>query len=106
MQTTFFPDNNISFEHIEFFRKNGYLHFKNFISKDQVNIFLAELKSVSDHIFTNNIKKVNGVPLKFGIDANGDKVIQRLAFATKYSDVLSEFLKDKRFESLFDLLGN
>lgn len=91
MQTSFLLDNNISFEHIEFFRKNGYLHFKKFISKSQVDTFLAELKSISDHILTNNIKKVNGVLLKFGIDGNGDKVIRRLAFATKHSDVSSAF---------------
>lgn len=106
MQSTFFLDNNLSFEHVEFFRKNGYIHFKNFISKDVVKNFIGELKTINDHIISNNINTINGVPLKFGTDANGEKIIQRLAFASKHSETFSDFLKDKRFQSLFDLLGN
>ena len=48
---------------------------------------------------------VNGVPIKYGNDVDGKPIVQRFAFANQHSPVLAEFLKDPRFNALFELVG-
>ncbi|MET0242586.1 MAG: phytanoyl-CoA dioxygenase family protein [Flavitalea sp.] len=87
-----------------FFQQNGYIHFRNFIDRTQLALILQEVNNIQQHLIENNIDKVNGIPLKFGQDTDGSLLIQRMAFASKYSNVLSNFLKDSRFGSILQLL--
>jgi ectoine hydroxylase-related dioxygenase (phytanoyl-CoA dioxygenase family) len=98
-------EESISNTHLSFFRQHGFIQFKNFIDKDTVRQFLKEINSVQEYLVTNDIKKVNGIPLKFGRDEYGQTIIQRFAFASHYSQVLKDFLKDKRLQTLIDLLA-
>jgi phytanoyl-CoA hydroxylase len=91
--------------HIEYFNKYGVIQFKNFISKETVHEFIREINQVQRSLISNDIKKVNGIPLKFGRDEYGDTIIQRLAFTSQYSNKLHEFLKDSRIHSLTRLLA-
>ena len=92
-------------EHINFFRKQGIIHFKNFISKETVSDFLREIKKIESYLLMNKIKKINGVPLKFGYDIDGKPLIQRLAFTSFYSSMLKDFLNDERLQSLTRFLA-
>ncbi len=92
-------------EQNNFFQKNGIIQFKQFIDKDTVSLFRSEVKRVQERFINDDIKKVNGIPLKFGKDWNGSPLIQRLAFTSHYSKVLSDFLKDPRLQALLNLLG-
>lgn len=87
-----------------FFLQYGILHFKQFVSKETVQLFLKEIEKVQNYFIAKNIKKVNGVPLLYGKDLNERPLIQRMAFVSQYSEVLSDFLKDPRFVSLLELL--
>ncbi len=98
--------NTITEEQLSFFNKYGIIQFKNFIDKETVDEFIAEIEKVQQHLISKDIKKVNGIPLKFGSDADGTPLIQRIAFASHYSKRLSEFLKDERLQLLLQLLGN
>ncbi|HMO63225.1 MAG TPA: phytanoyl-CoA dioxygenase family protein [Ferruginibacter sp.] len=91
-------------EQLKFFKKNGYLHFKNFIPKETVKELLYEVEQVQQHLLANDAKKVNGIPLKFGNDINGKRLIQRIAFASQYSNKLHQFLQDSRLKALLTLL--
>jgi phytanoyl-CoA hydroxylase len=51
------------------------------------------------------VKKVNGIPLKFGQDENGNPMIQRMCFTNKFSPVLGELLRDPRLQELTALLA-
>lgn len=93
-------------EQLHFFNKYGFIHFKNFVSRGTVTTFIEELGKIQQELMSNKITKVNGVPLKYGCDSNGNPIIQRFAFASHYSKALSDFLKDKRLISLLPLLGN
>jgi phytanoyl-CoA hydroxylase len=88
-----------------FFKNNGIIQFKKFVDGDNVALFLREIQKVQKELIDNDVKKINGVPLKFGFDESGRTLIQRLAFTSQYSPVLSEFLKDPRFQLLLELLG-
>lgn len=101
---TFNIQNILTNEQINFFNKHGVLHFKNFIDRETVKTFTGEIENIQQHLISNNITKINGVPLKYGYASNGKPVIQRLAFASQYSPVLSSFLKDRRLAALLPLL--
>lgn len=103
--TTFRFEGNLSAEQLSFFQKHGFLHFKNFISRDTVNLFIREVEAIQARLLHNSITKINGIPLKFGSDVNGTPLIQRLAFASQHSEELSHFLKDNRLQALLQLLG-
>lgn len=103
--STFYLQESVTDEHLRFFERNGFIHFKNFISKEMVGCFLGEINRVQSHLIENNIDKVNGIPLKFGQDVDGGLLIQRIAFASQYSPVLGKFLQDLRFQSLLKLLN-
>ncbi|MFT3700767.1 MAG: phytanoyl-CoA dioxygenase family protein [Agriterribacter sp.] len=91
-------------EQIDFFNKHGILQFKNFIDKPTVALFLKEIKKVEDELLATDTRKINGIPLKFGVNTNGERFIQRIAFTSQYSKILSNFLKDERLASLVALL--
>jgi ectoine hydroxylase-related dioxygenase (phytanoyl-CoA dioxygenase family) len=96
---------NITAEQLSFFQKNGFIHFKSFVSKETVTDFINEVEDVQTYILGRNITRINGVPLKFGCDVNGQSIIQRLAFASQYSARLHRFLMDPRLQLLTSLLG-
>ncbi|GAB3317152.1 hypothetical protein GCM10027299_08230 [Larkinella ripae] len=88
-----------------FFKTNGIIQFKKFVEPETVALFLREIQQVQRKLIDHAIKKVNGIPLKFGFDESGRTLIQRLAFTSQLSPVLREFLNDPRFRVLLELLG-
>lgn len=92
-------------EQIDFFETYGFLHFRNFITQETVSLFRREMKEIEKKWVENNIEKVNGVPIKYGQDVDGSRIVQRFAFSSQHSDVLHEFLQDPRFPALYPLLG-
>ncbi|MFY0254053.1 phytanoyl-CoA dioxygenase family protein [Chitinophaga sp. 30R24] len=104
-QPVFHLEEGVTDAHIAYFHKYGIIQFKNFLSADQLALVLREVQQVQDFLLNNNIQKVNGIPLKFGTDVDGSPIIQRIAFTSHYSNVLRDFLKDKRLQSLIALLG-
>lgn len=91
-------------DQIAFFNKNGFLHIKNFVSRDTVQLFLEELQRIEANWLAEKVDKINGTPLKFGRDENGQPIVQRFAFASLFSPVLREFLHDERLQGLTSLL--
>ena len=102
----FYLDKSLRATHLQHFQKHGVIRFKNFIDADTRALLLREIQAVETHLLSNGITKVNGIPLKFGNDADGAPLIQRIAFASNYSQVLKEFLQDPRLAALTGLLGN
>jgi phytanoyl-CoA hydroxylase len=96
---------NITKDQVDFFNEFGIIQFKKFIDKTTVLLFLEEVKNVQNELLYNETKKVNGIPLKFGTDVDGSKLIQRIAFTSFYSEKLGEFLKGKKLEKLLNFMG-
>ncbi|MDX2196048.1 MAG: phytanoyl-CoA dioxygenase family protein [Cytophagales bacterium] len=92
-------------EQINFFEEYGFIHFENFVSKDTVALIQQAMLEVQKKWIDGNMEKINGVPIKYGFDIDGSKIVQRYAFASLYSDTLHDLLKDPRFKALFVLLG-
>lgn len=102
---SFSLEHSLTNEHLHHFQTHGVIQFKQFVDKETVKAFLEEIGNVERYLINHNIDTVNGIPLKFGQDVNGHLFIQRIAFASKYSTILSEFLKDTRLQSLLHLLA-
>ncbi|MFT3948428.1 MAG: phytanoyl-CoA dioxygenase family protein [Agriterribacter sp.] len=86
------------------FNKYGVIQFKNFADKETVKNFINEVQNVEHQLISSGTQKVNGIPLKFGVNTDGKKFIQRIAFTSQYSKILSDFLKDERLAQLAALL--
>ncbi len=91
-------------EQASFFKKNGIIIFRNFIESSTVKSFIDEITSIEKKWLDEQRDKVNGIPLKFGKDEQGNKIIQRLCFLSLHSPLLHEFLKDPKLKVLLDLL--
>jgi ectoine hydroxylase-related dioxygenase (phytanoyl-CoA dioxygenase family) len=92
-------------EQKDFFEKNGFIHFKNFISKDLVESLLKEAEKIQDEWVSQGYKMINGVPIKYGTDITGKRIVQRFAFLNQHSNLFSEMLKDQRLKALFEFIG-
>ena len=101
----FYFRDSITNEQLEFFNKHGIIQFKNFVDKTTVSSFLKEVGEVQRELLDSHTKKVNGIPLKFGVDIDGSELIQRIAFTSFYSKRLKEFLSEKKLEKILDLMG-
>jgi len=92
-------------EQLNFFEENGFIHFKNFIPKETVALYLSEIDRIEKQWLAEGIEKINGIPLKFGKDENGNKMIQRFCFLNKYSAALSDLLKKPELQQLTEFLS-
>jgi phytanoyl-CoA hydroxylase len=92
-------------QHINFFNEHGFLHIKEFISRDTVELLLTEVQKVEKRLLQKGVDKVNGIPLKFGKDLDETPLIQRICFASSFSEILHEYVQDPRLQSLANLLG-
>ncbi|SDY17502.1 phytanoyl-CoA dioxygenase family protein [Hymenobacter psychrophilus] len=91
-------------EQLAFFHEHGFLHFRGFATADTVAALLRASEQVQQRWLADEVKKVNGVPIKYGRDVDGTPIVQRFAFASHHNPVLHEFLQDPRFTALFSLL--
>jgi phytanoyl-CoA hydroxylase len=92
-------------EQLDFFNTNGFIHFKNFITTDTVQRIVEASKKVEKRWLEDGIKKVNGVPVKYGTDLDGATIVQRFAFINQHHDLFRGLTEDPRFEALLQLVG-
>ena len=94
----------ITDEQYGFFDRYGVIIFKNFLQSETVQLFISELNRIEKQWLDEGREKVNGIPLKFGKDQDGNKMIQRMCFLSLHSQALHDLLQDPRIQSLVGLL--
>ncbi|SFO71685.1 Ectoine hydroxylase-related dioxygenase, phytanoyl-CoA dioxygenase (PhyH) family [Chitinophaga sp. YR627] len=102
---TFTLGNVLTGEQQSFFEENGYIHFSNFLTPEQVQEIVSASEDVQQRWISGNVEKVNGVPVKYGKDLDGQPIVQRFAFINQHTRVLSDLLKDNRLQALLQLIG-
>jgi phytanoyl-CoA hydroxylase len=101
VETKYFTLNeSITQEQIDFFDTNGFIRFKGFLSKEATDLFKSEMERVSEEWIKEGKEKVNGIPIKYGKDENGNKIVQRFCFLSQYSKVLHELLQSPKMNML------
>ncbi len=99
-----FEGDRLTEEQKAHFFKYGVIQFKAFISRETVDLFLEELRKIEAKWLAEGVTKINGIPLKFGKDVDGSRMIQRMCFVNLHSPVLGAFLQDPRLHALTELL--
>jgi len=97
--------NTLTNDQLEFFDENGVILFRNFLQKDTVQSILGEINRIDKEWLEEGRTKVNGTLIKFGIDEDGHKIIQRSCFLSLFSPLLHELLQDPRLHALLPFLG-
>ena len=95
---------NLTEEQFQFFDKHGVIIFRDFVSIDAVNLFISETNRIEREWLAEGKGKINGIPLKFGKNEYGDKMIQRMCFLSQHSEILHDLLQDPRMNTLLQLL--
>ncbi len=90
----------ISQEQLDFFNINGFILFKNFISKETTDLYKSEMERVGSEWIKDGKEKVNGIPIKYGKDQEGNKIVQRFCFLSQYSQVLHDLLESTQMNML------
>ncbi|MDY0988226.1 phytanoyl-CoA dioxygenase family protein [Flavobacterium sp. CFBP9031] len=103
---TFTLTEQLTNEQINFFNEHGFIHFKKFINPKTVSSIIDAFKQVEQKWIENDIKKINGVPIKYGKDLDSSAIVQRFAFINQHHQTLSGLLLDPRFNSLLQLAGD
>lgn len=91
-------------QHLAFFDKNGVIIFRNFINKEMVDLFIQEMNRIEKQWLAEGREKVNGIPLKFGQDENGRRIIHRFCFLSIFSPPLHNLLQNPCLSGLTSLL--
>jgi len=94
----------LSDEQQTFFRQSGFIHFTGFATREQVDEIIRSISEAQAQLVRNNIRKVRGVPVKYGWDVDGKKMIHRFPFTSQFSEPVHRFLQDPRFEELKKLM--
>jgi len=102
---TFRFDGRLNAEQRTFFEANGFIHFKQFINEEAVKAIIHASKEVEQQWLATGVEKINGVPIKYGVDVDDQPIVQRFAFINKYHPVLEELALDPRFQQLLPLAG-
>ena len=95
----------LTVEQLDFFKKNGFIHFRNFISKERVDLFISEINRIEKQWLEEGVDKINGIPLKFGKDEKDKTIIQRFCFLSQYSSALHDFLHEPRLNAVTEFLS-
>ncbi|MEO6882400.1 MAG: phytanoyl-CoA dioxygenase family protein [Bacteroidia bacterium] len=91
-------------EQTNYFNEQGYIHFENFISKEKVQELILAAEEVENRWAAEKVEKINGVPIKYGVNEEGRSIVHRFAFLSLHSQAFHELLQDTRFPALFPLL--
>ena len=103
--TKFELGESLTDEQLDFFDVYGFLHFEQVASTDEVIGIIAEVNRISRTWDREGRTMVNGIPLFWGRDHQGARFLQRLAFTSQFSNFISEFVRDERFEPIRKLVG-
>ena len=99
-------EDKLTEEQRSFFTRNGFIHFKGFITKNEVDALIRESERIQAEWIKKELKVINGVPIKYGVDVDGKKIVQRFAFLNQQSKLFENLLKDSRLKALFDLIAD
>lgn len=95
----------ITTEQKAFFDEFGFIHYEHYLTPEQVNEALHALIEIEKEWINASIEKINGIPIKYGKDENGDPIVQRFAFASLQNKFLHSLLLEGKLQSLKALLG-
>src|SRR5438445_755174 len=101
---TFALGEKLDAEQVEFFDRNGFIHFSSVLSRPQVEEIISSTEKVQHRWIKEGVKKINGVPVKYGKDENGNDIVHRFPFTSQYSEEIHKFVNSPRIQALKALM--
>lgn len=88
-----------------FLDEHGFIRFRAFATPDEVQMIRDELARVQQGWIDEGRESINGIPIKYGVDDEGQKFVNRFAFASHFSEKLAAFFDDPRWEVVRTICG-
>ncbi|MEZ4237310.1 MAG: phytanoyl-CoA dioxygenase family protein [Myxococcota bacterium] len=88
-----------------FLARNGFLVYDRVATADEAAALRDEVDHIQARLLAEGRTRVNGIPVWFGTDPDGQPYLQRLAFTSLFSDLYARFVRDPRFEPVRLLIG-
>jgi len=89
---------------IDFFDKYGFIHYTNFITRERAEKVSSAIDEKQKEIIAKGIKKINGIPIKFGEDENSEPIIQRFPYTSQMVPEVAKLYDDARLQNLKELI--
>ncbi|MCB9730667.1 MAG: phytanoyl-CoA dioxygenase family protein [Deltaproteobacteria bacterium] len=105
VSTRFRLGERLTDEQRAFFDTYGFLHFEGFISPDEVEGLRQDMATVQARWIAEGRTKVNGIPVRYGMDVDGKPMVQRFAFTSRFGENFHRLVNDPRFEPVKALIG-
>ena len=91
-------------EQVDFFDRYGFIHFPGVLSPEVVQGIIDSHSAATEKLIAEGTKDINGVPVFYGHDDKGNKMIHRFPFFSQYSVPMHEFIASGRLKPLLKLL--
>lgn len=104
-RTFIYEPSEVTEEQRAFFEHFGFIHFKGFFAASEIQQALKATAEIEREWVGASLEKVNGIPIKYGKDAEGKPIVQRFAFASLHSPYLHDLLQSPRIQTLRQFLG-
>jgi hypothetical protein len=88
-----------------FLDRHGFILFAGVATADEVAMLGEEVERIEADWLASGRTRVFGIPLFIGRDHTGRPFLQRIAFASVFSDRIRAFIHDRRFLPILDLIG-
>jgi phytanoyl-CoA hydroxylase len=92
-------------EQLDFFNKHGFVHFTGVFSPEEVKELIEGYELASKKLIASKDKMVNGIPVIFGLDENGQRIVQRFPYTSEWSERIHEMAIDQRIQMFKNLLA-
>jgi phytanoyl-CoA hydroxylase len=89
-----------------FYDRYGFVVFESVFDAETMARVNKELDEQKYKIADSGKLQVNGVPIKFGIDENGDVIPQRTPFMNLLSPVIAQLVQDPKLAPLLEFFPN
>ena len=106
LKTKFTLGNHLTAEQKSFYDKYGFVVFSNVFSAEQIALVTEELERQKQLVADSGKTRINGVPIKFGIDAQNKVIPQRTPFMNLLSPVIDQLVRDPRLKVLLEFIPN
>jgi phytanoyl-CoA hydroxylase len=106
LDTKFTLGPTITPEQRAFLDAYGFLHFPGVASAAEVAMIGQERDRLEARWIAEQKSSICGIPLFRGHGAEGQPIIQRLPFCSRFSPGISAFVRDPRFEAIRKLKGD
>lgn len=93
-------EGSLNEEQIAFFQQYGFIHFEKFASPEAVNSIISSTEAIQTKWVEDKVEKVNGIPIKYGVDETGKTIVQRFAFTNQHSEEVNRFARSAEISSL------